>query len=438
MTRFRFALFYTAHQGFMQIMMPRNTRRPAPFLILSFCWLAAGFSVACGQEWTRFRGPNGSGRSETTSIPAAWTESDQLWKAALPGNGNSSPVVWGDKVFVTSANPDDGTRHVLCLSAADGKLLWRQDFPSHTHHIHQLNTLASSTPTVDAQRVYCAWSTPEEFTVVALGHDGSLDWRANLGPFASQHGFGTSPILFDDLLIIANDQDADSFLIALDRASGTTRWKVPRKHIAEQNTCYATPCLYRRPNGPAELIVCSRAYGITSIDPRSGETLWEKGALPRRAVSSPIVVGGLILASCGEGSGNNNVVAVKPYADGAQAEVAYQLDRTTAPYVPTMVAKDDLVFLWGDRGIVTCIDAGDGKIHWRERVGGNYYGSPVLVGERVYCISNEGEVVALAAGDKFELLGRTPLGETSRATPAVAGGRMFLRTESYLTAVGRR
>jgi len=154
-------------------------------------------------------------------------------------------------------------------------------------------------------------------------------------------------------------------------------------------------------------------------------------------VSSPIVAGGLILASCGSGAGTNHVVAIKPYADGNRPAVAYQLEGTTAPYVPSLIAKDELVFLWGDRGIVTCIDAASGTIHWRERVGGNYFGSPVRVGDRVYCISAEGDVVALAARDRFKLLGRSPLGETSRATPAVASGRMFLRTESHLVAVGK-
>lgn len=404
--------------------------------------LAVGLTLllapaAAAQEWTRFRGPNGAGQSEATTIPTTWSEGDVLWKSSLPGKGCSSPVLWGDKVFLTSAQPTDGTRHVLCLSADDGRLLWKRDYPSSTHQIHQLNTLASSTPTVDEKRVYCAWSTPEEFSLVALDHDGSPAWKANLGPFVSMHGFGTSPILFGDLVIITNDQDADSFLIAVDRASGATRWKVDRRHIPLQNACYATPCVYTPPEGPAELIVCSRAHGMTSIDPLSGKTIWETPVLERRAVSSPIVAGGLIFATCGEGSGNNNVVAVKPYGDGGQPQLAYQLDRTTASYVPTLVAKDELVFLWGDKGIVTCIDASSGTIHWRKRVGGNYFGSPVRVGNRIFCMSAEGDVVTLAASEKYELLGRSPLGESSSATPAVAGGRMFLRTESHLMAVGK-
>ena len=272
--------------------------------------------VTFSQEWTRFRGPNGSGQSEAATIPATWTEDEVLWKTALPGQGNASPVVWGDRVFLISANPDDGTRYVLCLSATDGELLWKRDYPSHKHHIHQLNTLASSTPTVDAQRVYCAWSTPEEFTLLALTHDGEPVWKANLGAFASQHGFGTSPILYEDTLIIANDQDADSFVIAVEAASGKTRWKVPRRHLPEQNTCYATPCVYRPEGRPEELILCSRAHGVTSIDPHNGETNWEAAVLERRAVSSPIVVDGLVLATCGAGGGQNTLVALRPTPTG--------------------------------------------------------------------------------------------------------------------------
>jgi outer membrane protein assembly factor BamB len=228
-------------------------------------------------------------------------------------------------------------------------------------------------------------------------------------------------------------------LIALDRATGKIRWKVPRKVHDEQSTSYAAPCIYKPPRGPAELIVCSWAHGITSVDPANGNTLWEAPVLERRPVGSPILVGDLILANCGEGSGNNNVVAIRPGgAGGSDAELVYKIDKTSAPYVPSLVAKGSLVFLWGDRGVVTCIDGMTGKIHWRERVGGNYSSSPVRVADVVYCISTEGDVVALAASDQFKLLGKSSLGEGSRASPAVALGRMFLRTDSHLFAVGRK
>lgn len=402
-------------------------------LALSFAGLAAA------QEWTRFRGPNGAGQSDATTIPVSWGENEHLWKVDLPGIGHSSPVLWGERIFLTSADPNNGTRFVLCLSATDGAKQWTQEFPSKTHQIHQQNSLASSTPAVDEQHVYCAWATPEEFSVVALAHDGKPVWRANLGKFVSQHGFGTSPIAHGDLVIVTNDQDADSFLIALDKSSGQTRWKVPRKVLDKQNASYAVPCIYQPPVGPAEMIVASWAHGITSIDPKNGQTNWQAEVLERRPVGSPIFVDGLILANCGEGSGNNSVVAVRPgSADGREAEVIYKIDRTSAPYVPTMVAHGSLVFLWGDRGVVTCIDSRSGKQHWHERVGGTFSSSPVRVADRIYGVSADGEVVTLTASDTFKVLGRSSLGESTRATPAVAGGRMFLRTESHLTAVGKQ
>ncbi|HEX3728003.1 MAG TPA: PQQ-binding-like beta-propeller repeat protein [Pirellulales bacterium] len=410
--------------------------RRALLSLLITCCLAS--TAAWAQEWTRFRGPNGAGQSDATTIPAAWGDEGYLWKVELPGIGHSSPVLWDTRIFLTSADPANGTRHVLCLSATDGKLLWKRDFASQTHRVHQQNSLASSTPTVDAERVYCAWATPDAFTLAALDHDGRDVWRIELGPFASQHGFGTSPILVDGLVVITNDQDADSFLVAVDAATGKIRWQVPRKVHDQQSASYATGCVYRPATGPAELIICSWAHGITSVDPRSGRTNWEAGVLERRPVGSPILFEGLILANCGEGSGNNSVVALRPpVGSDSQPEVVYKLDKTSAPYVPTLIAAGKLVFLWGDRGIVTAIDGATGHVHWRERVGGSYSGSPVRVAERIYAISATGEVVALAASDKFEVVGRSQLGEPSRSTPAIALDRMFLRSESHLTAVGR-
>lgn len=390
------------------------------------------------QEWTRFRGPNGAGQSEATTIPISWQAGDHLWKAELPGIGHSSPVLWGDKLWVTSADPKSGLRYVMCVSARDGKLLWTREFPARTFAVHQQNSLASSTPTVDAERVYCAWATPDELSVIALDHDGNDAWQAPLGPFVSQHGFGTSPVLFGDLVILTDDQDSESWLLALDRRSGETRWKVPRKVLDKQNASYAAPCVYQPPTGPPELIVCSWAHGVSSIDPLSGKTNWELGVLERRPVGSPILVDGLIVANCGEGSGNNSVVAVRPPHDNKSAELVYKLGRTSSPYVPSIVAHGDLLFLWGDRGVVTCIDAPSGKQHWQNRVGGNYSSSPLRVADRVYCVSAEGEVVVLAASKEFQVLGRSSLGEGTRATPAIAAGRMFLRTESHLVAVGQK
>ena len=380
-------------------------------------------------DWTRFRGPNGTGESEAATVPGMWTEKDYNWRVTLPGVGHSSPVHWGDKIFLTAAESKGTVRIVLCLNAADGSIVWRKDFPSVGHQLHNQNSFASSTPAVDAEHVYVIWTTPDQYSVHALNHDGSPAWQCNLGSYSSQHGSGTSPVVYQDLVVVGNEQDGDSSLVAIDRKSGDQRWRVPRK---TGTVAYSTPCVYQPPQGPAELIFNSQAHGITSINPKDGATNWEIDVFDKRSVSSPIVVAGLVFGSCGSGTGGNYVVAVKP---GKNPQVAYKVDKT-APYVPTSVAKGDLAFLWSDGGVVTCIDATNGKVLWQKRVGGSFSGSPIRVADKVYCVSSEGECVVVAATDNYELIGRNPLGETCRSTPSVSDGRLYLRTQSHLISLG--
>jgi outer membrane protein assembly factor BamB len=398
------------------------------------CLLLLSVAGVCpAQEWTRFRGPNGAGQSEA-KFPAEFSERDLTWKVSLPGAGHSSPVLWGKQIFLTSAEAEQGRRWLLSLKASDGSLLWKKEFPFHTYHVNAQNGFATGTPTVDADRVYCTWATPEQYFAAAFDHQGKELWRVELGPFPSEHGYGASPMLYQDLLIVTNDQDGNSSLQALDCKDGSVRWRIPRQqHLPDKNSSYSVPCIYQPPKGPAELIHNSWAHGITSLDPLTGATNWELPVFERRTVSSPIIVDGLILGSCGEGGGKNTMVAVRPgVKNGRSPELVYKLDKTYAAYVPTMVNAGNLVFLWGDRGIVTCIDGPTGKLHWRERVGGNFSGSPVRAADKIFCVSADGEVVALAASDQFKVLGRSPLNETCRSTPAIVGNRMYLRTESHL------
>ena len=198
------------------------------FGLVFFALLASPCAIADAQEWTRFRGPNGTGISDATTIPATWTDDDYHWKIDLPGIGHASPVIWGNKIFLLSADPETVTRTVLCLDAADGHTIWSRSYPSSKHVKHQLNSFASATPAVDAERVYVAWSTPDEYTFVAFDHDGNEQWKLNLGPYISQHSCGTSPIVYEDLVILGNDQDGDSSLVAVERTTGSIRWRVPR------------------------------------------------------------------------------------------------------------------------------------------------------------------------------------------------------------------
>jgi outer membrane protein assembly factor BamB len=390
------------------------------------------------QEWTRFRGPNGTGVSDATTVPAAWTEADYNWRVELPGGGHSSPVLWGDRIFLTAADHDTARRTVLCLSAADGSILWQEEYESQVHDRHTLNSFASPTPAVDDQRVYVAWSTPEEYSLRAFSHEGKELWHLGLGPYESQHSCGASPIVYDDLVILPNDQDGPSSLVAVDRERGTIRWQVPRRTLPTA-TAYSTPCVYQPPGEDPELIFNSRSHGITAIDPKDGHTIWEVPDLfTMRTVSSPVIAGNLIVGTNGQGGGERNyVVAVTPGSAGqpSAAQLAYKVEKA-APYVPTPVYKDGLLFLWSEGGVAQCVDAATGEVHWQERVGGKYFGSPICVADRLYCMNTDGECVVLAAAKEFEELARNPVGEFSHSTPAVAGGVLYLRTFSHLISLG--
>jgi outer membrane protein assembly factor BamB len=399
--------------------------------LVGFAW----FRPAAGQDWTRFRGPNGSGIGKA-DLPARWTDKDITWKASLPGVGHSSPVLWGDRLFLTSGEEATGKRIVIGLRASDGSQRWLREIPGQRHRKHADNSFASATPAVDDRHVYTYWGTPTETIVLALDHDGKDVWRADLGPFKGGHGFGASPIVYDDLVIVPNDQDGQSSLVALDRATGKVRWQVPRK----SRTTYTTPCVFQPPGRPAELIFTNYEHGISSINPKTGKPNWESDIFSKghieTSISSPVVAGDLVIGTSGWLGVKKEVIAVRPdRTDAGKPEVVYRIERG-APLVPSPLVKDDLLFLWNDDGMVTCANAATGEVLWRERVPGSYYGSPVCAGRHLYCISREGDVLVLAAAKRFEQLARIPLGEGSHSTPAIAGGRMYLRSFTQLIAIG--
>ena len=391
--------------------------------------------AARAQEWTRFRGPNGSGLSEAKTIPTQWSASDFNWKVALPGAGHSSPVLWGEKVFVTSYDEKSGKFLVLCLNTSDGSIRWKKEFPLARSDKHALNSFATSTPTVDAERVYICRTEPAHITLSAFTHNGEQVWEKDLGTFDVNHGSGTSPILYDGMVVMANEQAGESFLIAMDARTGNTRWKTPRK---SGTGSYSTPCVFQPKRGKPQLIFNSDVHGISGIAPDTGKALWEfDKAFDKRSVSSPVLAGEFVIGSCGSGGGGNFVVAVRPgdITTAKKAERGYDV-RKSAPYVPTSVCVGDWLYLWSDAGIVSRVNTATGEVKWQERAGGNFFSSPVYADGRLFCVSTTGEVVVVAVGEKFEVLARNQLGELTHSTPAIAGGRMYIHTSGHLVSVG--
>ena len=404
-------------------------------------------------DWPRFRGPNGAGISEATTIPVRWTEKEYNWTVNLPSSGHSSPVLWGRRIFLTCADPASARRMVVCLDTADGHSLWQREYLSRAHGQHRDNSYASATPAADAEGVVVTWTTPEEVLLLALDTEGREVWRRDLGRFVGLHGSGASPILVGDLVVLPNDQEdpkawlsvygekgatmtsGKSFLIAVDRKTGRTRWQMDRRSSL---AAYSTPCVRQAEGGRPELLFTSTAHGMTAVDVATGKVTWEMDSVfKERCVGSPILAPGLVIASYGQGIKGISCVAVRPGSRDKKQEptVAYDIRRSVS-LVPTPLEKDGRLFLWGDDGIVTCLRSEKGEVVWTERVGGSFYGSPVWVDGRLYAIARSGEVVVVAAADTFEVLARVPLGEASHATPAVAAGVMYLRTTSKLFSLG--
>ncbi len=399
-------------------------------------------SITQGQEWTRYRGPNGQGISQAKTIPVKWTEKDYNWKVNLPGGGHSSPVVWADKVFITSGDQETDQGILLAIRVSDGEILWQKQYTLTPYRPNPRNSYATATPVVDADHVYALWPTPKETILVALDHNGGEIWKRTFGGVQCQHGAGGSPIVSDDIVVFTHEhedssKDAQSAWIAVDRNTGQTRWKLDRK--TSSKTSYSTPCVYSSPTDKRQLIFTSLAHGMTGVDPKTGTVVWElSSAFISRVVSSPVIAGELLIGTCGDFSSGKRLIAIRPETTGksTQPAEAYKFDDSSMPYVPTSLAQAGLLFTFHDRGYVSCLHSSTGEQLWREKPAGTFFGSPVWANGKLYCITTNGDAVVIKAAPTYELLAVNPLGEKSHATPAVAGGRIYLRTYSHLISIG--
>src|SRR5262245_17592645 len=342
------------------------TARNVMLAAIGICCLAR---PAFPQDWPRFRGPNGSGVSPAN---VTWTEKDRLWKVKLPGKGHSSPILWGDRLFVTNGDVQSGQRLIICLDRKDGRTLWTRQYPVANHRQHEDNSWASGTPAADERHVYVPFASPQDYQIVALDHAGKEKWQSELGPFQSGHGFGVSLIVHDGLVIVPYEHEGKSSIVALDRDTGKPRWQIPRK----SKTTYSTPCVFQPKGRPAQLIFGNYEHGVTSVDPKTGAVNWELDVFDKShietSIASPLLAGELVIGCSGWLGVKKEVIAIRPPQTGSKPEIAYKITRGS-PLVPTPLVKDELLFLWEDDGIVTCADACTGKSHWQERVEGRFF-----------------------------------------------------------------
>lgn len=403
-----------------------------------------GFATVAAQEWTRFRGPGGTGAVENIHLPAQVEESHIQWKTPLPGKGHSSPVVWGDRVFLQSGEPETAKRFLICVSLKSGEILWEREFDSGTSKLHGRNSYGTSTPAVDSERAYFTWASPTSLMLVALSHDGKDVWSRDFGPHKSEHGYGVSPIVYQEMLVLPNFQLGEklapgeppgvSSVIAVDRKTGKDVWNTPRKSLS---VTYSAPCPIEMPNGKSEIIISSNSNGIFGLDPKSGNENWALEVFKLRPVSSPFIAGGLIFCTAGEGA-NGHLVALRP---GPKPQIVYE-SKAKMPYVPTPIAAGSYLYVWSDVGIISCLDIPTGNVAWTSRLKAsgnlNFSSSPVRAGDQIYNLTDEGRLLCIKANPKkLEMLGEFDFAEECRATPAIVDGKLLVRTVSHLICIGQ-
>jgi outer membrane protein assembly factor BamB len=413
-------------------------RFPAFFVAVFI--VSTGLSAAAS-DWTRFRGPNGTGIAADKDIPVQWTDKNIHWKAELPGLGHSSPIVWKDHIYLQTASKDAKDRMLLCLSTKDGALLWKQGVPGKAVagkgmkvKIHEKSSYASSSAGVDAERVYVVFWDNVDLILNAYTHDGQPLWSKNLGAYASQHGAGASPIPIGDKVYFVDDTDDKSVLLCLDAKTGNKVWSQDRQHV---RACYSAPIIRELPGGARELVVLT-TMGVTAYDLDNGSQHWDwhwdfGGKMALRTTATPVLSDNIVIACSGDGNGPRHMVAVKL---GTTPTKLWE-NLKDFPYVPTPLAWGKHVYFVNDKGSAGCYEIATGKRLWLERLAGEFSSSPVLIDGKIYAVNEDGEVFVIAATPTYQLLATNVLGEPVRATPAVADNRLYIRGKSHLFCIGK-
>jgi outer membrane protein assembly factor BamB len=402
--------------------------------------------VLADQGWPEFRGPTGQGLATVSRAPLKWSSEENInWKQSIPGRGWSSPVVKDGRLYLTTAvdgkslettnaKPTGTSLRTLCLDEASGRTIWDVeifgDGSGRTPRIHAKNSHASATPLLAGNRIYVHFG-PQG--TACLDRDGKVLWRSTALNYAPVHGNGGSPIVAGNHLIFSCDGASDPFVAALDTRNGKVAWRTKRETAATKKFSFSTP-LAITVDGEQQ-IVSAGSGAVCAYDPMTGQELWRVryregySVIPR-----PVFAHGLIFISTGYDTAS--VMAIRPNGRGdvTDTHVAWTLKRG-APNTPSLLVAGDELYMVSDGGIASCVEAQTGRVHWQERLGGNYSASPVFAADRVYFQNEEGTGVVLKAGKEFEKLATNPLGERTLASYAVSEGTLFIRTERHLYKV---
>lgn len=429
--------------------------------------LAVSITVSISaNDWPHWRGPAASGVAAPSPLPAVWSAKENVaWEAALAGAGVASPIVSGTRVFVSSQAGDgrrqDG-RHPTLTQGADpstageatlrrttraevkfvleafdrssGKRLWIHETAAEGDlpPVHDKHNLASASPVTDGERVYAWYGTGQ---LVAIDTNGTRVWSKHLGkeygPFDINWGHASSPVLFQDSIILLCYHSPSSYLLALDKRTGAVKWKVDKTAGIES---YSSPIVVQGPGGP-ELIVNS-SVGVESFDPATGKSLWTYPEVNRFPIPVAMVDGGILYLSRGYRSSPYMAIRLGGRGNITNTHVAWRVP-TGGPYVSSLVQYQGVLYMSTDNGILSAVDATTGARLWQERVGGTFSASPIAGDGKVYFVSEGGETIVIKAGRSFDVIARNKLDGHFVASPAAGGGKVFLRADDRLFAVGR-
>ncbi len=416
--------------------------------------------AAASKNWPQWRGPSGNGVAPYANPPLEWSESKNIhWKVKLPGRGHSTPVVWGDRIFLTAAIPSgdavqprftrpgshDGLALVnrqrfvvIAVNRGDGKILWqrtvREDTPLEGGH--HSGSFASPSAVTDGEHVYAFFGS---YGLYCLDLEGKLIWQTDPGDMNTLHGHGegSSPVLYGNTLIVNWDHEGPSFVVALDKRTGKQIWKMAREEV----TSWSTPLVIQQSGKPQ--VIISATNRIRGYDLVTGNVIWQCGGMAQLVVASPVAANGILYAA--SSYEKRAMLAIR--LDGAQGDITgtkqviWSRDRDT-PYVPSPLLYDDrLYFLKHYQGILSCLNAKTGDtIYGPVRLPGiyNVYSSLVGAAGRVYITSMEGSTIVVKHGAKPEVLALNELDDDFNASPALVGNELFLRGEQYLYCISEK